>query len=53
MAGELRMKQFVNEEVKPALRDTLPDILDRLASLESTVERLKKRLESNMKPKRK
>lgn len=42
MAGEMRMKQFVNEEVKPVIRKTIPSMLDRLVALEKAVEELSK-----------
>ena len=38
MAGELRLKQFVNDEVKPVIRKTLPEILARLEALEKATK---------------
>lgn len=38
MAGELKQKQFIDNEVKPLIRNTIPDILKRLSVLEALVE---------------
>lgn len=35
MAGELRMKQVMDEEVKPIIRKTIPEILKKISILEA------------------
>ena len=42
MAGELRQKQFITEEVEPAIRKTIPSMLDRLVALEEAISELSK-----------
>lgn len=38
MAGERGRTQFIDDEVKPAVRKTIPDILARLAALEGMMK---------------
>ena len=44
MAGELKQKQFVENEVKPVIRKTIPSMLDRLVVLEKQMQTLFKAL---------
>ena len=43
MAGELRLKQVMWDEVAPAVRKMLPEVLKRLTDLEKRVARLEER----------
>lgn len=48
MAGELKQKQFVDNEVKPMVRQVIPELIERIEKLEKKIASM----ESSAKPKK-